>query len=461
MQLSVKRFFDYRPASQWAFDLEFSDVKLINSEGQLVEAGMFSTEELDRISKAVVSITQQKYKIEADTKCYGNFDFTIPKYDANDITMTVTFEETDDLLISHKLVGALMGNVAGSDSPAWLNVHPRIHLTIRRYNTYALDLDKTAFVPRVNNNSINGEQKFCCKMSGYTEPSYNRTSESPSAATCTITFLLSNENDFYNDESIKIVEPSDMQAAQKLRELVDTAKDFITTTGSVCNAAAVYFTGSVLGKLDVSSLRNSNVKTHANAYNIVTVTDSMLTESLNAAFASTRGGHGHTVTETLNSMHTSQGTDWQHQLYAKNLMALSTAITLSSNALKSLGGGYEFYISSINTGSHHDNYNSKSHFFGAKVDLWLFKDGKRIGVKEFSTDPELRAKVTKVLNENGLAFQAETKNTDTSLWLDCYLWYGYLKNPKNTEVYESYGTGWSANQDLYYTGTKRHYGWKV
>lgn len=244
MQLSVKDFYSYRPASQWAFSLEFSDISTVveqKSESGTEYVRRFTNTltlaERKRISQAVVSVTQPKYKIEADTKSYGNFDFTVPKYDTNDLQITVTFEETDDLLISHKLIGSLMGNILGHSSPAWLNVHPTIELLLIRNNSYALDMAKPTHIllkgienaSNVYDRNFNALcDRYVATMAAYTEPTYERTSESPSAATCTITFLLKpycNEIStalVKNDDSYvdSIVTPSKVTAANTLDKLI-------------------------------------------------------------------------------------------------------------------------------------------------------------------------------------------------------------------------------------------------
>ena len=67
MKLAVNKFFNYRPASQWAFDVEFSDVCLLSdrlTNGRVylpVATKTMSTEDLTRLNQSVVSITQPKY----------------------------------------------------------------------------------------------------------------------------------------------------------------------------------------------------------------------------------------------------------------------------------------------------------------------------------------------------------------------------------------------------------------
>lgn len=197
MKLAVNQFFEYRPASQWAFDVTFSNPMVLTNAStigknyQLQETNVFTQTDLDRISQCVVSCTQPKFDIDPVTTCYGNFDFTLPIYDVNDIKLVITFEDTDDCLISYKFLSSLMGGSTANGIPAWLNVHEAIRITITEYNTYQYDYARS--------NSRNGQYKnwnvtsvkhYLCKLCEYTEPNYNRTSESPQATTLKLTFLV-------------------------------------------------------------------------------------------------------------------------------------------------------------------------------------------------------------------------------------------------------------------------------
>lgn len=196
MQLAVNQFYKYQPASKWAFEAAFSNPMLVTkkvSNGttyQLESMNTFTQQDLERISQAVVSITQPKFDIEPYTNTYGNFDFVVPIYDVNNIRMTVTFEDTDDCLISYKFLTSLMGGSTKTKAPAWLNVHETILLTITEYNTYAYDLERpNTLAAQYRNWNSTTVKSYFCKMIDYTEPNYNRTSEDPSATTMQITFL--------------------------------------------------------------------------------------------------------------------------------------------------------------------------------------------------------------------------------------------------------------------------------
>lgn len=115
MKLAVNQFYEYRPASQWAFDITFSNPMTVSrkrnngSMYQLESTNVFTQTDLERISQSVVSCTQPKFDIEPYTETYGNFDFVVPLYDVNNIRLTITFEDTDDCLISYKFLASLMG----------------------------------------------------------------------------------------------------------------------------------------------------------------------------------------------------------------------------------------------------------------------------------------------------------------------------------------------------------------
>lgn len=462
MQLSVKPYYQYRPASQWAFHIDFSDIFLLNSAGELVPSDTFTQEELNRLSSAVVSITQPKYKIEADTKCYGNFDFTVPKYDTNDLQMTVTFEETDDLLISHKFIGSLMGNVKQSDSPAWLNVHPRIFIGISRYNTYLHDLERQTFVQYGAINSINGKQIFCCQMSNYTEPTYERTADSPSAATCTITFLLThqkiarNKDDYVDD----IVTPSKITTQNTLEALEKAMKEIPFVVEELVRTGSVYVTGTVLGRVDLTTLRQSDTRGRAATYFNQNITDDMIKQAFSQSIF--RSHSAAVVASTMHQYFSRYGLDsTKQQQYRSNLMALAWSINNVNQMLKSQGIALK--INSVNTDSHVENKSQKSHTYGSKVDLAIFVNGQRVSTSNWSNSPELRAKVTNALNSSGLHFQAETntpKYGAETMWLDTFLWYGYNRNGQYIESYAPGGTtNWGLNNDHYEASTGQHTGW--
>lgn len=462
MQLSVKPYYQYRPASQWAFHVDFSDIFLLNSAGELVPSDTFTQEELNRLSSAVVSITQPKYKIEADTKCYGNFDFTVPKYDTNDLQMTVTFEETDDLLISHKFIGSLMGNVKNSDSPAWLNVHPRIFIGISRYNTYLHDIERQSFVQYGAINSINGKQIFCCQMANYTEPTYERIADSPSAATCTITFLLTRQDVVRNNDDYvdSIVTPSKITTQNTLESLEKAMKEIPFVAEELLRTGSVYVAGTVLGQIDLATLRRSNSNGRAATYLNQNITDDMIKQSFQqSVFQQQTGANG-----VINSMHAyfgEYGLDTtKQQQYRSNLMALSWAVNNANQMLKSQG--IELKINSVNTGDHRESSSQKSHTYGSKADLAVFVNNKRVYVEDWSNDAALREKVTNALNTSGLHFQAETDTPQygNQLWLDSFLWYGYNRNGQYIESYTPGGaTNWGLKNDHFESSTGQHLGW--
>jgi len=197
MELAVKPFFDYKPASQWAFEVDFSNPMLVSKKRtkdghhyQLTSTNTFSEQELLRISQAVVSVTQPKFDIEPYTNCYGNFDFVVPIYDTNNIRLSITFEDTDDCLISYKFITSLLGGSIDSGVPAWLNVHETILITITEYDTYNYDIERPN-TPQAQYHNINttSYKSYFCKLVEYTEPNYNRTSEDAQATTVTLTFL--------------------------------------------------------------------------------------------------------------------------------------------------------------------------------------------------------------------------------------------------------------------------------
>lgn len=196
MELAVKQFFDYQPASQWAFDVTFSNPMLVSKKSsngttfQLESTNTFTPADLQRISQSVVSVTQPKFDIEPYTNCYGNFDFVVPIYDVNNIRLKITFEDTDDCLISYKFLTSLMGGSVASGIPAWLNIHETILISITEYNTYDYDITRpNTYAEQMHNWNTTSVKSYFCKLVEYTEPNYNRNSEDASATTLTLTFL--------------------------------------------------------------------------------------------------------------------------------------------------------------------------------------------------------------------------------------------------------------------------------
>lgn len=197
MKLAVNQFFEYKPASQWAFEVTFSNPMVLTTAStigkiyQLQETNVFTQTDLDRISQAVVSCTQPKFDIDPMTTSYGNFDFTLPIYDVNNIKLVITFEDTDDCLISYKFLSSLMGGSTANKIPAWLNVHEAIRITITEYNTYQYDYARpNSREGQFKNWNVTSVKHYLCKLCEYTEPNYNRTSESPQATTLKLTFLV-------------------------------------------------------------------------------------------------------------------------------------------------------------------------------------------------------------------------------------------------------------------------------
>lgn len=248
MQLAVNQFYKYQPASKWAFEVQFSNPMLVNKTKtaggaiySLKSSDTFTQKDLERISQAVVSITQPKYDIEAYTNTYGNFDFVIPMYDVNNIRLTVTFEDTDDCLISYKFLTSLMGGSKGdSGIPAWLNIHETILLTITEYNTYNYDVERpNTFETQKRNWNSTSVKSYFCKMIEYTEPNYNRTSEDAHATTMTITFLaVPAQPAIVNDNPILTDGVEEVDVKQELENITKEIKELFKTVGYVFKSAA-------------------------------------------------------------------------------------------------------------------------------------------------------------------------------------------------------------------------------
>ena len=220
----------------------------------LKSSDTFTSQDLERISQAVVSITQPKYDIEAFTNCYGNFDFVIPIYDVNNIRMTVTFEDTDDCLISYKFLTSLMGGSKGdSGVPAWLNIHETILLTITEYNTYDYDIERPNTYESQKRNLNNASVKsYFCKMIDYTEPNYNRTSEDAHATTMTITFLaVPAQPMIVNDNPILTNGVEEIDVKKELVEMKNAIKDVFKTIGYTLKSAAGWMADEVVDLKDV------------------------------------------------------------------------------------------------------------------------------------------------------------------------------------------------------------------
>ena len=261
MQLAVNQFYKYQPASKWAFEVQFSNPMLVNktktqsgSMYSLKSSDTFTPQDLERISQAVVSITQPKYDIEAFTNCYGNFDFVIPIYDVNNIRLTVTFEDTDDCLISYKFLTSLMGGSKGdSGVPAWLNIHETILITITEYNTYDYDMERpNTYESQKRNWNTTSVKSYFCKMVEYTEPNYNRTSEDAHATTMTITFLaVPAQPMIVNDNPILTNGVEEIDVHKELVEMKNAIKDVFKTIGYTLKSAAGWMADEVVDLKDV------------------------------------------------------------------------------------------------------------------------------------------------------------------------------------------------------------------
>lgn len=261
MQLAVNQFYKYQPASKWAFEVQFSNPMLVNktktqsgSMYSLKSSDTFTPQDLERISQAVVSITQPKYDIEAFTNCYGNFDFVIPIYDVNNIRLTVTFEDTDDCLISYKFLTSLMGGSKGdSGVPAWLNIHETILITITEYNTYDYDMERpNTYESQKRNYNDTSVKSYFCKMVEYTEPNYNRTSEDAHATTMTITFLaVPAQPMIVNDNPILTNGVEEIDVHKELVEMKNAIKDVFKTIGYTLKSAAGWMADEAVNLKDV------------------------------------------------------------------------------------------------------------------------------------------------------------------------------------------------------------------
>ncbi len=247
MKLAVNDFYNYRPASQWAFDVAFSDVCLLSEKSKIngvyqpMATGVLTDEDLLRIRQSVVTVTQPKFSITPNIKNYGHFDFPIPIYDTNDIRLTVTFEDTDDCLISFKLLAALSGNlVTPKEIPVWTNVHAGIFIRLYEYDTYNLDLTRpnTKSAQRANYNTT-AVKYYYCKLIENTEPNYNRNSESPSAATLKLTFLSVPVLTYVVDTSaVTATEPSVVNVTELLEKYWENSKNLVKSLDKFIESAS-------------------------------------------------------------------------------------------------------------------------------------------------------------------------------------------------------------------------------
>lgn len=246
MKLAVNDFYNYRPASQWAFDVAFSDVCLLSTKSvtngiyQPVATGVLTENDLLRIRQSVVSVNQPIFNITPNIKNYGHFDFPIPIYDTNNIQLRVTFEDTDDCLISFKLLAALRGNlITPKEIPVWINVHAGVFIRIYEYDTYNLDLARsnTTTAQRANYNTT-AVKYYYCKLIENTEPNYNRNSESPSATTLTLTFLAVPVLSYsVNTSSVAAVEPSIIDIGALFEKTLENGKKVLKAAGNFIESA--------------------------------------------------------------------------------------------------------------------------------------------------------------------------------------------------------------------------------
>lgn len=260
MQLAVNQFYKYQPASKWAFDVQFSNPMLVHKTKtasgalfSLKSSNTFTNKDLERISQSVVSVTQPKYDIEAYTNTYGNFDFVIPMYDVNNIRLSVTFEDTDDCLISYKFLTSLMGGSKGNtDVPAWLNIHETILLTITEYNTYNYDIERpNTYAAQKRNWNSTTVKSYFCKMIDYKEPNYNRTSEDPSATTVTITFLaVPAQPAIVDDSPILTTGVEEINVKEELNKVTDELKALFKTVGYVFKSATGWMDTNITPQLE-------------------------------------------------------------------------------------------------------------------------------------------------------------------------------------------------------------------
>lgn len=127
-----------------------------------------------------------------------------------------------------------------------------------------------------------------------------------------------------------------------------------------------------------------------------------------------------------------------------NLMALTTALYDVSVQLDNLG--LKLVVGWINNeGSHVDNFGSKSHMYNDKADVYLIKKetGARVTASEWINNVKLRTGVLNIFNAHGLHAQGETNSLSANnLWLDTWIWQGYVKSGADLTGYgnRSWGT---------------------
>ena len=396
----------------------------------LKSTNTFTALDLERISQAVVSVKRPKFKITRDIKHYGNFDFVTPIYDLTDIQLVVTFEETDDCLISYKLVSALTGNSVKS-TPTWLNVHEHILLTINEYDPNTLDLskyDESVFGQTIHQNyNTTLKHNFICKLIDYTEPHYSRTSDTPSAATVQLTFLALpidiNTPLYMNDNStVRMSQINQLDISKTLDQVI---ADIVEITNKL----------PTMGSEALSAAYRLGAKN----FNISSEEVELAAKKINSKL-----GKGVEVT-----------VDTVKKLHEENAKRMSAAYSKFSELLKK--HGIDVDVNTYNDVEHAYTPDSDkgSHLLAQKIDLSFTTSSGKIGHDNITLQ-QLNT-INNAAKQAGFVVNWETTGNSGSLWGDFA-----LQNVKsidstsgkliNLQIHSS----WTGENMMYNTTTKQY-----
>lgn len=444
----------YKPKQNYTFVVEIADART-------------GGKTYPRLASAVTSVSLVKVPIQTiqdDPQGFGQYWNIIPVHDVDSKEMRITFEETDDMLVT-SLFAPRVGQ-GNTYKDLWNGAE--FIITVTYFNEYKYDIDKHRASEHV--------ERYYAIVKDFQHPSFQRTGN-VDKLDITVTFkVMLAENEISNGV---VLEGDNMNYTKKIQERFkalcklfygrENTTEEIPATPAAPSTPATPATPSIPTPGDEAktpteeeikeakeaeakkeadneantgsgrSTKTLNTKGVGTGTKDFTVTDEEVRKALKKINASSAGGAKVTF-EQLKTVMTENAAAMA-TAYSKMQDILSeSGLSVSVNAYNDTGHGVGLGTS------------SGSHLLGQKVDLNMTdSNGKKITTANMTA--EQKKIIENAAKQAGLIANYETSNGSSSLWGDFSLANAKSINKSGQIVENVAMTSWT-NGKVYNTATK-------
>ena len=399
----------YKPKQNYTFVVEIADA----SPGGKT---------YPRLASAVTSVSLVKVPIQTiqdDPQGFGQYWNIIPVHDVDSKEMRITFEETDDMLVTSSFAPKVgQGNTY---KDVWYDAE--FIITVTYFNEYKYDTDKHRASEHV--------ERYYAIVKDFQHPSFQRTGN-VDKLDVTVTFkVVLAENEISNNV---ILEGDHMNYIKKIQERFkslcklfygeENAAEKIPATSATPSTSTTGGETKTLTEEEVKEAKEAEAKNEAD--NKANTGSGRSTKALNSKGVGT-GTKDFTVTDeevkkALKKINGKPGGakvtfDDLKTVMTENAAAMATAYSKLQDILSE--SGLSVSVNAYNDTGHGIGLGttSGSHLLGQKVDLTMLDaNGKKITVTNMTT--EQKKIIESAAKQAGLVSNYETSGRISSLWGD-------------------------------------------